>query len=319
MLSSTQQERYEAGWHKNSYDYIVKPAAEVAVRVQEHYDDFEEHKFVIDPYSVGKEILQSSIKQALRGIDYSLQQASKLAEKWPLTTIILEGQAEAFFGVLQPFMFAGQKIVEYTGCKEQVDEILDRFVVRQILSASGIKEEDAEYNIGRLTVKTITELSLLKKFDNVAKSQLIYKYLPKVEYYKTGIKYERINGEKAIKQVDLNNVSYNKLESLLLNEGHELSEIQKIKTLFDDTKNWKLNDQFLKPAELISNIDKINNPKVIKKLTKDGSHIEDWKKFKTKSVPTQFGKVQVHFYKNDNLGKINFSEDYKINIGRKKK
>jgi hypothetical protein len=50
MLSSTQQERYEAGWRKNSYDHVVTPAVAATIWVQEHYDDFKEHPVLKSSY-----------------------------------------------------------------------------------------------------------------------------------------------------------------------------------------------------------------------------------------------------------------------------
>ncbi len=59
---------------------------------------------------------------------------------------------------------------------------------------------------------------------------------------------------------------------------------------------------------------KLNNPKVIQELTRDGSKIADWGKYTTREAVTLSNgqKVQVHFYKNDITGELNKNIDYKI-------
>ncbi|HEV2523811.1 MAG TPA: hypothetical protein VGU44_01595, partial [Gammaproteobacteria bacterium] len=59
---------------------------------------------------------------------------------------------------------------------------------------------------------------------------------------------------------------------------------------------------------------KLNNPKVIQELTRDGSKMADWAKYTTREAVTLSNgqKVQVHFYKNDITGKVNKSIDCKI-------
>ena len=57
----------------------------------------------------------------------------------------------------------------------------------------------------------------------------------------------------------------------------------------------------------------LHNPKVITELTKDGSNISDWAKYTTKEpvILSNGQKVQVHFYRNDITGKINYNIDFK--------
>jgi len=59
---------------------------------------------------------------------------------------------------------------------------------------------------------------------------------------------------------------------------------------------------------------KLNNPKVIQELTRDGSKIADWGKYTTREAVTLSNgqKVQVHFYKNSITGELNKNIDYKI-------
>ncbi len=58
---------------------------------------------------------------------------------------------------------------------------------------------------------------------------------------------------------------------------------------------------------------KLNNPKVIQALTKNGGKIADWSKYTTREAVTLSNgqKVQVHFYRNDITGEINKNIDYK--------
>ncbi len=58
---------------------------------------------------------------------------------------------------------------------------------------------------------------------------------------------------------------------------------------------------------------KLENPKVIQELTKDGSKMADWAKYTTReAVALSNGqKVQVHFYQNKITGEVNKNIDYK--------
>lgn len=48
---------------------------------------------------------------------------------------------------------------------------------------------------------------------------------------------------------------------------------------------------------------KLKNKELVKELTKNESDIEDWGKYKTKSIDSPTGKFKVHFYKNSKQGK----------------
>ena len=58
----------------------------------------------------------------------------------------------------------------------------------------------------------------------------------------------------------------------------------------------------------------LNNPSVVDELTKGGSQITDWTKYKTTSVELSSGqKIQVHFYQNQVTGEINYTHpDFKV-------
>ncbi|WES32012.1 hypothetical protein [Varunaivibrio sulfuroxidans] len=60
----------------------------------------------------------------------------------------------------------------------------------------------------------------------------------------------------------------------------------------------------------------IKNPSIIKALTKDGSSIKDWSKFKARTVsgPNE-SRLQVHFYKNLRTGKVDYETvDFKVKV-----
>lgn len=58
----------------------------------------------------------------------------------------------------------------------------------------------------------------------------------------------------------------------------------------------------------------IGNPIIVRSLTQDGSKIIDWKKYKTPSVLMPNGQSkEIHFYKNDVTGAIDYSTvDFKV-------
>lgn len=57
----------------------------------------------------------------------------------------------------------------------------------------------------------------------------------------------------------------------------------------------------------------LKNPKVIERLTSDGSRITDWSKRSTQSVDLPSGeRIQVHFYYNRITGKVDRGIDYKV-------
>jgi hypothetical protein len=85
------------------------------------------------------------------------------------------------------------------------------------------------------------------------------------------------------------------------------------------TKNGKLTSEAIENAQYIplkenGQIVSIKNPTIVQELTKDGSKIEDWSKYKTNSVTMPNGqRLQIHFYKNKTTGKVDYiTEDYKV-------
>lgn len=65
------------------------------------------------------------------------------------------------------------------------------------------------------------------------------------------------------------------------------------------TKDGKLSQKAIQESSRVALKDgKIQNPDVVRVLTKDGSKIEDWGKFTTKSVTMPNGQsMQIHYYK----------------------
>ncbi|MFO1257939.1 MAG: ankyrin repeat domain-containing protein [Gammaproteobacteria bacterium] len=58
----------------------------------------------------------------------------------------------------------------------------------------------------------------------------------------------------------------------------------------------------------------LKNPEVVQLLTKDGSRIEDWQKRTTPAIDLPNGqKRQIHFYRNEQTGEVNYDhQDYKV-------
>lgn len=76
-----------------------------------------------------------------------------------------------------------------------------------------------------------------------------------------------------------------------------------------------LTEQAVKNARLgMKRGETLNNPSVVKELTKDGSKISDWQKLTSESVELSSGqRVQVHFYKNTITNEINYTHtDFKV-------
>ena len=64
-------------------------------------------------------------------------------------------------------------------------------------------------------------------------------------------------------------------------------------------------------SRIILDGDRLSNPSVIQALTSDGSVIGDWGKYSTRSIDSPSGPFQVHFYRNDVTGSVNYDFDYK--------
>jgi hypothetical protein len=57
----------------------------------------------------------------------------------------------------------------------------------------------------------------------------------------------------------------------------------------------------------------LKNDAVVSELTKDGSNLSEWGKFRTKTIRLPNGrKVQIHFYKNKVTGAVNYNVDFKV-------
>ncbi|MDP9904615.1 RHS repeat-associated core domain-containing protein [Arthrobacter bambusae] len=58
--------------------------------------------------------------------------------------------------------------------------------------------------------------------------------------------------------------------------------------------------------------DKLGNKALVQRLTSDGSSIEDWGKYATRTHQSPSGDFQVHFYMNQRTGAIDYGYDYKV-------
>jgi hypothetical protein len=71
-------------------------------------------------------------------------------------------------------------------------------------------------------------------------------------------------------------------------------------------------------AEVIDASDRIipakglRNTQLKKALISDGSKIEDWAKYSTKTYQSPQGPFQVHFYYNPTTGRVYYGTDYKV-------
>jgi hypothetical protein len=62
--------------------------------------------------------------------------------------------------------------------------------------------------------------------------------------------------------------------------------------------------------------DTLGNEALVSALTEDGSRISDWAKYSTRTFQSPSGDFQVHFYKNQVTGTVNYDFDFKIKLNR---
>jgi len=62
--------------------------------------------------------------------------------------------------------------------------------------------------------------------------------------------------------------------------------------------------------------EKLGNEPLKERLTSDGSSINDWGKYETKTYPSPSGEFKAHFYKNERTGAIHYDDDYKSKFNR---
>jgi hypothetical protein len=60
---------------------------------------------------------------------------------------------------------------------------------------------------------------------------------------------------------------------------------------------------------------RLKSSKVIEELTSDGSNIADWGKYTTQRFRSPSGPFEVHFYRNQATGAINYQMEYKAILG----
>lgn len=77
------------------------------------------------------------------------------------------------------------------------------------------------------------------------------------------------------------------------------------------TRDGGLTKEAIRDAKRIIEGSELNNPEVIRRLTADGSRIQDWGKYETKTFETPSGSYKAHFYYNPKTGKVDLNIDYK--------
>lgn len=82
------------------------------------------------------------------------------------------------------------------------------------------------------------------------------------------------------------------------------------------TPSGTLTNNTIQNSRIIMEGVELNNPTVIQTLTADGSNIADWAKYSTSTVPSPSGPFQVHYYRNQLTGAVNYTIDYKVVFNR---
>jgi hypothetical protein len=84
------------------------------------------------------------------------------------------------------------------------------------------------------------------------------------------------------------------------------------------TKSGGLQPAVINGSDPIIAGSRLGNQRVVQALTADGSKIEDWAKYSTKTFKSPAGPFQVHFYHNEVTGTTNYDIDYKaiFNVAR---
>jgi hypothetical protein len=76
-----------------------------------------------------------------------------------------------------------------------------------------------------------------------------------------------------------------------------------------------LSSEVIAPAQRIVDGCDFRNQDLIERLTSDGSNIDDWAKYTTRSFRCPSGTFQVHFYMNKEADVIHYECDYKAIFG----
>jgi RHS repeat-associated protein len=78
------------------------------------------------------------------------------------------------------------------------------------------------------------------------------------------------------------------------------------------SKAGYLKPEVIDSARLIIRGEDLGNRNLIQQLTMDGSRLEDWGKYSTKTYRSPSGPFQVHFYYNKTTGRMDYGVDYKV-------
>jgi hypothetical protein len=81
------------------------------------------------------------------------------------------------------------------------------------------------------------------------------------------------------------------------------------------TDSGGLSEEVVDAAEPIIDGLRLGNQDLVRRLTADGSSIDDWSKYATRSYRCPSGTFQVHFYMNKEADVIYYEYDYKVIFG----
>jgi hypothetical protein len=118
-------------------------------------------------------------------------------------------------------------------------------------------------------------------------------------------KFDKVDAPERFGILDHELYSFKSADSLKI----KLSKEQ-VSSMFDS--NGVLRSEFINQAIEVPLRKGIRNAKVIDILTSDGSNINEWAKFTTKTINSGGIEGEFHFYKNKVTGKINKDIDYKF-------
>lgn len=82
------------------------------------------------------------------------------------------------------------------------------------------------------------------------------------------------------------------------------------------TREGMLHPDAVRTASRIPLGSELSNPEVVRELTSNGTRIQDWGKYATRTSHSPSGDFQVHFYYNPTTGEVNYNIDYRVVFNR---
>ncbi len=129
----------------------------------------------------------------------------------------------------------------------------------------------------------------------------------------TGVKNESIGVKSVLNTPNISGEKgfFQNYQNLSIIEKNSMSTAFQNSGLID--KNFNLTNSAIQNAKNIPLKDRfIRNPIAVDQLTKDGSNISDWGKYKTPSTQTFQGSKEIHFYMKHDRSAVNQMIDYKV-------